>query len=318
MAIAKRYDFVLLFDVEYGNPNGDPDAGNLPRIDPETMHGLVTDVSLKRKIRDYVAARWGMDPEAGTDIYVKHRGILNAEHRKAYSKLGITPVDEAGDDENGDAGTAKGAKAARGKQSRSDVAKVRAEMCRRYFDVRTFGAVMTTGVNAGQVRGPVQITFGRSIDPIVPMEIALTRVAVTKEEEAVPEEAPGTSRQKETEMGRKSLVPYGLYRAHGFVSPFFAEDTGFNDSDLNRLWDALVGMFELERTATKGQMATRRLIIFEHPNQLGAFPAHSLFDRVVVTRSNGSSGPARSFSDYKVEVRADGLVDKGVTIHERP
>lgn len=313
MSIRNRYDFCLLFDVEYGNPNGDPDAGNLPRIDPETMHGLVSDVSLKRKIRDYVLRKWGDDEKGGLGIYVKHRGVLNAEHRKAYDELKIKPISEAAEDapENGKAQKGK-------KQSRKDVEAVRREMCRRYYDVRTFGGVMSTGINAGQVRGPVQITFARSIDPIVPMDITLTRVAVTNERDAVPYDKPGTASQKETEMGRKSIVPYGLYRAHGFVSPYFAADTGFNSDDLATLWEGLVQMFEGERTSTKGMMSTRRLIIFEHPSELGAAPAHELFDRISVKRANDTGSPPRSFSDYAVTVNDEGLCERGIRVRILP
>jgi len=308
MSIANRYDFCLLFDVEYGNPNGDPDAGNLPRIDPETMHGLVSDVSLKRKVRDYVLTRWDDDEEAGMGIYVKHHGILNAEHRKAYDKLGIKPIAEAVD-ENGDGSAAKGKK-----QPRNDVAAARTEMCRRYYDVRTFGGVMSTGINAGQVRGPVQITFGRSIEPIVPMDIALTRVAVTSEKDAVPDDKPGTADQKETEMGRKSLVPYGLYQAYGFISPHFAAGTGFSDDDLAKLWEALCRMFEGERTSTKGVMSMREVIVFKHPNALGVAPSHDLFARIQVKRTDGATKPARSFAHYEIKIDQSGLTDKGIEL----
>ena len=308
MSIANRYDFYLLFDVEYGNPNGDPDAGNLPRIDPESMHGLVSDVSLKRKVRDYVSMRWGGDEESGMGIYVKHHGVLNAEHRKAYEKLGITPITEAVD-ESGDGSGAKGKK-----QSRNDVAAARTEMCRRYYDVRTFGGVMSTGINAGQVRGPVQMTFGRSIEPIVPMDISLTRVAVTSERDAVPEDKPGTAGQKETEMGRRSLVPYGLYQAYGFVSPHFAVGTGFSDLDLAALWEALCRMFEGERTSTKGLMSTRDLIVFKHPNALGVAPSHDLFARIHVDRTDDATTPARAFTEYEVKVDESGLSERGIEV----
>jgi CRISPR-associated protein Csd2 len=274
-AIQKRYDFVVLFDVLDGNPNGDPDAGNAPRIDPETGDGLVTDVCLKRKIRNYVTLTKQSQPPY--EIYVKDRGVLNAEHRRAYEALGLKPNE--GDD--------KGKK-----QDRGEVDKARAWMCQNYFDVRTFGAVMGTGVNCGQVRGPVQLTFARSIDPIVMQEHSITRVAITREEDRD---------KKETEMGRKMTIPYALYRGHGFISPQLAAQTGFSDEDLRVLWDAVAKMFELDRSSSRGQMSLRRLIVFEHDNPLGSAPAHRLFDSVQVRRKDAAK-PARAFADYDVSI----------------
>ena len=290
-AIQKRYDFVLLFDVKDGNPNGDPDAGNLPRIDPETAHGLVTDVCLKRKVRNYVLLKAG-----GTspyDIFVKEKAVLNQAFDQAYKDIGID-LNEAPRNKS-DGKTRK----SKGDAQGTEVDQARLQMCQRYYDVRTFGAVMSTGANAGQVRGPVQLTFARSADPIVSLEHSITRVAVTTDEEA--EKQSGDNRT----MGRKATVPYGLYRAHGFVSAALAENvegrraqgTGFNDADLALLWEALECMFEHDRSAARGLMSTRAIVIFEHPNKLGEAPAHQLFDRVKVELK---SKPARSWEDYSV------------------
>ncbi|MFQ5569374.1 MAG: type I-C CRISPR-associated protein Cas7/Csd2 [Rhodothermales bacterium] len=290
---ARRHDFVYLFDVRDGNPNGDPDAGNLPRVDPETMQGLVTDVCIKRKIRNFVDAAQGATERY--KIYVENRGILNAQHERAYAAIGEEP---------------KGSK-----QDRATIDKARAWMCANFYDVRAFGAVMSTGVNCGQVRGPVQLTFARSIDPIVPSDVSITRVAVTKKEDAVKfvegedgEEARG----KETEMGRKALVPYGLYMGFGFVNPMLAEDTGFDGNDLALLWQALQMGFELDRSASRGMMALRGLYVFTHENRLGNAPAHTLFDRVRVRLGHNIRAP-RSFSDYAVEVNNDDL-PHGITL----
>jgi len=274
-----RYEFVLLYDVENGNPNGDPDAGNMPRIDPETGYGIVTDVCLKRKIRNYVDMV--KCDEAGYKIYVKENIPLNAQHKLAY--LGTnTPIPES-DAER---------KALR--RDTDTINKLSRWMCANFYDVRAFGAVMSTEINAGQVRGPVQINFSRSIDPIVQQEVTITRVTVTKEGE-----------DKTTEMGRKHIVPYGLYRAEGYVSAKLANDpvkgTGFSEEDLELLWDALAHMFDHDHSAMRGKMATRKLIVFKHDSDLGNAPAHKLFDLVTVERVNGNN-PPRSFSDYVVSV----------------
>lgn len=284
-AIQNRYEFVYLFDVANGNPNGDPDAGNLPRLDPETNRGLVTDVALKRKIRNYVALEKEKTP--GFAIYMQERSILNNQHKQAYAALGIEheakklPKDE---------GRAR---------------ELTAWMCANFFDVRTFGAVMSTEVNAGQVRGPVQLAFATSIEPVVPLEVSITRVAVTNEKDL----------EKERTMGRKHILPYGLYRAHGFVSAKLAERTGFSEDDLALLWRSLINLFEHDRSAARGEMAARRLIAFKHAHPMGNAPAHSLFDRVTVIRNGDGDGPARSFADYGVRIDRDGLPD-GVEIVE--
>ena len=292
---AKRHDFVFLFDVQDGNPNGDPDAGNLPRVDPETMQGLVTDVCVKRKVRNYVAA--AADGEARNKIYIEDRGILNNQHARAYEALDLT---------------SKGSK-----QDRETIDQARAWMCENFYDIRTFGAVMTTGVNCGQVRGPVQLTFSRSVDPIVPMDVSITRVAVTKPEDAVKfvqtDEGKEEGRGKETEMGRKALVPYGLYRGYGFVNPKLAEDTGFDAGDLDLFWRALMGGWDLDRSASRGMMALRGLYVFTHDHPLGNAPAHVLFERVRFESKNGEV--PRSFDHYRDRLRVDenGLPD-GVTL----
>jgi CRISPR-associated protein Csd2 len=300
MAIAHRYDFVLLFDVKDGNPNGDPDAGNLPRLDAETGHGLVTDVSLKRKVRNFVAMTKEQDqsdPVAGEkrfEIYVRERAILNLQHQRAYSALKLDPVEDS--PSASDAAEAPKKKSAKDKRKGSgeDVDKARAWMCQNFFDVRTFGAVMSTGTNAGQVRGPVQLTFARSIDPVVALEHSITRVAVATEAEA--EKQQGDNRT----MGRKHTVPYGLYRAHGFVSAFLAKQTRFDDADLKLLWQALEQMFEHDRSAARGEMATRGLYVFEHEHELGDAHAHALFDKLVVERNRDLGQPARDFGAYSV------------------
>jgi len=274
--ITKRYDFVLLFDVVDGNPNGDPDAGNLPRLDPETGEGIVTDVCLKRKIRNFVElSKNGRPPHA---IYVKEKAVLNREHMKGYEALKRDPK----------------------KPSADDVEAVRSYMCDNYYDVRTFGAVMSTDVNAGQVRGPVQLTFGRSVGPVVSMEHSITRMAVTNERDL----------EKGRTMGRKSTIPYGLYRTHGFVSAAQARDTGFSHEDLDLLWNALAEMFEHDRSAARGMMGTRGLYVFEHASELGSAPAHLLFERVTITQTGE---PARRFSDFEVDVNEGGL-PVGVTL----
>jgi CRISPR-associated protein Csd2 len=300
MAIAHRCDFVLLFDVKDGNPNGDPDAGNLPRLDAETGHGLVTDVSLKRKVRNFVAMTKEQDqrdPAAGErrfEIYVREKAILNLQHQRAYSALKLDPAAASPSDDNAtEAPKKKGAKEKR-KGSGDEADKARAWMCQNFFDVRAFGAVMSTGTNAGQVRGPVQLTFARSIEPVVALEHSITRVAVATEAEA--EKQQGDNRT----MGRKHTVPYGLYRAHGFVSAFLAKQTGFDETDLQLLWQALEQMFEHDRSAARGEMATRGLYVFEHESDLGNAHAHALFDKLVVERNGDPSLPARDFGAYSV------------------
>lgn len=289
-AIAHRYEFVYLFDVTNGNPNGDPDAGNLPRLDPETNCGLVTDVALKRKIRNFVTL--DKDGGPGFAIYMQEKAVLNNQHKRAYDALEIKPED---------------------KKLPKDEAKAReitAWMCANFFDVRTFGAVMTTGINAGQVRGPVQLAFATSVEPVLPLEISITRMAVTTEKEA--EAQSGDNRT----MGRKHILPYGLYRAHGFISAKLAERTGFSDDDLQLLWNALINMFEHDRSAARGEMAARKLIVFEHDNAMGNAPAHALFDAVKVQRAEGTEDrPARSFADYRVRVDAEAM-PKGVSVRE--
>jgi CRISPR-associated protein Csd2 len=315
MSLAQRYDFVLLFDVRDGNPNGDPDAGNLPRIDAETGHGLVTDVALKRKLRNFVALTHDqsqIEPQAGEkrfEIYVREKAILNLQHQRAYSalKLDAPPVDAATDapaqadllagaDDTAAAGKKKkGAKDAPAKRkgSADEVAKARAWMCQNFFDVRTFGAVMSTGTNAGQVRGPVQLTFARSVDPVVALEHSITRMAVSTEAEA--ENQQGDNRT----MGRKHTVPYGLYVAHGFVSAFLADQTGFGEDDLALLWQGLEHMFEHDRSASRGQMSTRGLYVFQHQDKLGNAHAHTLFERIRIQKK---VDVPRSFADYDVQV----------------
>lgn len=287
MSLNNRYDFVLLFDVKDGNPNGDPDAGNLPRLDAETGHGLVTDVSLKRKVRNFVALVKG--DSSPYEIYIKEKAILNQTHARAYEAIGKADLLK------GDSKKRKGGDA---------VNEARDWMCQNFFDVRTFGAVMSTGVNCGQVRGPVQLTFARSVDPIIAQEHSITRMAVATEAEA--EKQDGDNRT----MGRKHTVPYGLYVVHGFVSSFLAKQTGFSEDDLALLWQALGQMFEHDRSAARGQMATRGLYVFKHDSELGNAPAHALFERLEVQRS---AEVPRSFSDYSV--RMDGAdMPVGVTL----
>lgn len=280
-AIDRRYEFVLLFDVENGNPNGDPDAGNMPRIDPETSLGLVTDVCLKRKIRNYVELVKG--DATGHAIYVKEGAVLNVQHRKAYEALGI--------------------KAEPKKLTDKAVTKW---MCDHFYDIRTFGAVMTTEVNCGQVRGPVQLNFARSIDPIVQQEITITRVAVTNEKDA---------EKKDREMGRKHVVPYAAYRSEGYISAPLAEQTGFSVDDLELFWQALTNMWDHDHSAARGKMSARRLFVFEHESRLGNAPAHVLFDAVHIARRNAGA-PARAFADYEVSVDKAAL-PTGVKLIER-
>ena len=299
MTLSHRYDFVLLFDVKDGNPNGDPDAGNLPRVDAETGHGLVTDVALKRKVRNFVAltndqtASEPQDGEKRFEIYVREKAILNLQNQRAYSALKLdAPADEAAAPELPESAPAK-KKVVKRKGGGDEVDRARRWMCQNFFDVRTFGAVMSIGINCGQVRGPVQLTFARSIDPIVAAEHAITRIAVATEAEA--EKQQGDNRT----MGRKHTVPYGLYRAHGFVSAFLAKQTGFGTEDLDLLWQSLEQMFEHDRSAARGQMATRGLYVFEHESELGNAHAHELFKRVSVSKK---VEVPRDFIDYEVAV----------------
>ena len=305
MNLNNRYDFVLLFDVKDGNPNGDPDAGNLPRLDAESGHGLVTDVALKRKIRNFVSLVKEQDervPEAGEkrfEIYVREKAILNNQNERAYSALGLVATTEessAGIVDNADAESKK-KKLVKEKRkgSADEVAKARTWMCQNFFDVRTFGAVMSTGINCGQVRGPVQLTFARSVEPIVSLEHSITRMAVATEAEA--EKQQGDNRT----MGRKHTVPYGVYMAHGFVSSFLAKQTGFGEDDFELLLQSLEQMFEHDRSAARGEMSTRGLYIFKHDSELGNAHAHSLFDRILVKRKSSVDVP-RSFTDFDVLV----------------
>ncbi len=270
-----RYDFVYLFDVKDANPNGDPDAGNLPRVDPETGHGLVTDVCLKRKIRNFVGLTKGEQPPF--DIYVKEKAVLNRQHERAYKACNLTPEKN------------------KLPKKLEDAKRLTAWMCGNFYDVRAFGAVMTLEVNCGQVRGPVQIAFARSVDPIVSSEHSITRMAVATEREAA--EQQGDNRT----MGRKFTVPYGLYRTQGFVNPFLAEQTGFSEDDLKLLWEALINAFQFDQSAARpaGSMAARKLIVFKHEKPLGSAASHVLFDLVKVERKKN---PARDFSDYDVRV----------------
>lgn len=311
-SIENRYEFVYLFDVENGNPNGDPDAGNMPRVDPETNFGIVTDVCLKRKIRNYVTLKYSDETaKTGYNIYVKERGILANEQRKAFESLKI----KAGDQENDDA---------------------KSWMCRNHFDVRTFGAVMSTGKiepedknkykdiinpkakkpkwNCGQVRGPVQLTFAKSIEPIIPLEYTITRVALTNASDTRKDSI--ISDDVETavsgQMGKKNIVPYGLYRAEGYISAHLAQKTGFNEDDLELLWEALKNMFDHDHSAARGKMAARRLIAFKHSGKLGNAPAHELLKRVKVSPVSDEK-PARSFEDYDSDLDESNLPE-GVTV----
>ncbi len=276
----KRHDFVLIFDVIDGNPNGDPDAGNLPRTDPENLQGIVTDVCLKRKVRDYVTLA------SDNDIYVENKGVaLHAQHRRAFEGIGVEPK----------------------KASSQERDNARDWMCENFYDVRMFGAVLAVGqregLNAGQVRGPLQITFARSVDPVLPQDISITRVAITTEADR---------ENKETEMGRKTLIPYGLYVAHGFFSPHLAKQTGVTEEDLALFWNALASMWEYDRSAARGLAATRGLYVFTHESPLGNAPAHRLFDLVGIARNEGVEA-ARAFTDYTLTVSA-GDIPAGVAL----
>ena len=294
--IKNRYDFLLVFDVQDGNPNGDPDAGNMPRIDAETGRGLVTDVCLKRKVRNFVQIIKSDKP--GFDVFVKEKAVLNRAIEGAYTELGVDLTKAPADAKDGK----KRNKDGQGQGSEID--KARIQMCSKYFDIRTFGAVLSVGANAGQVRGPVQMTFARSVDPVVTLEQSITRMAVTTEAEA--EKQGGDNRT----MGRKNTIPYGLYVAHGFVSAHLAAQTGFSQEDLDLLWAALNNMFEHDRSAARGLMTTRKLVIFEHDNALGQASAQSLFDLVAIKRKDETK-PPRTFSDYEIAI---GTPPKGVKI----
>ncbi len=283
MTINNRYDFVLLFDVKDGNPNGDPDAGNLPRVDPETGHGLVTDVCLKRKVRNFVQLAKGTSE--GYDIFVKEKAILNNLIDAAHEQPSV-----------------------KSKEKGDKTEAARKYMCSKYFDVRTFGAVMSTGKNAGQVRGPVQLTFARSVNQVMPLEYSITRMAVTTEAEA--EKQQGDNRT----MGRKFTIPYGLYCCHGFISAPLAAQTGFNEDDLKLFWQALINMFEHDRSAARGQMASRKLIIFKHDSTMGNAPAHKLFDMVKAEATTTS--PVRDYGQYKITVPSPKDMPQGVTVIE--
>lgn len=280
--IKNRYEFVLLFDVENGNPNGDPDMGNMPRIDPQTGYGIVTDVCLKRKIRDYIEL---VNPEKpGYDIYVKSGVVLNDQHKKAYNFI-QKPASKKPNDE--------------------DESKLIEFMCQNFFDIRAFGAVMTTEVNCGQVRGPVQLNFARSQDPIFQQEVTITRQAVANAKDA----------DKGQTMGKKQIVPYGLYRAEGYVSANLAKKTtGFSEEDLALLWDSLVNMFEHDHSASRGKLSAKKLIVFKHDSELGCCQSHILFDKIKIERLSKDL-PPRSFKDYKVTVAKD--VPKGVEVIEK-
>ena len=288
-AIKNRYEFIMLFDVKDGNPNGDPDAGNLPRVDPETGNGLVTDVCLKRKVRNYVGIAKGEQPPF--EIYIKEKAILNNQNERAYQAIGES-IDKNDSKRKG-----------------NNVDDARAWMCKNFYDVRTFGAVMSTGVNCGQVRGPVQFGFGRSVERVFTAEHTITRMAVATEQEA--KKQKGDNRT----MGRKFTVPYGLYRVHGFISSPLAQQTVFTEEDLELFWNALLNMFDHDRSAARGEMATRKLIVFRHSSELGNAPAHKLFDLVNVSRSGDGNLPARSFSDYQISVDKNN-VPTGVEISE--
>jgi len=281
--IKNRYEFVYLFDVENGNPNGDPDSGNMPRIDPETSYGIITDVCLKRKIRNYVDIV--KKNESPYKIYVREKAVLTTERKSAYQPLSEKEKND--------------------KLKAADLGRM--FMCKNYFDVRAFGAVMAMKENnCGQVRGPVQLNFARSLETIVPLEVTITRIAVETEAE----------REKERMMGRKHVVPYGLYRNEGYVSAFLAEQTGFNENDLDLLWESLINMFDHDHSAARGKMNARKLFVFKHESNLGNAPAHILFELITVKRSNDVSKPARAFSDYLIAVNKS-EIPKGVTLEEK-
>jgi CRISPR-associated protein Csd2 len=302
-AIQNRYEFVYLFDVENGNPNGDPDAGNLPRLDPETSNGLVTDVCLKRKVRNYIEIVKG--DNAGYRIYIQEGAVLDDRHLEGYlavgkdikkTKVKTIKNKDNGKEEEDEIGTEKMA---------------REWLCLNFFDIRTFGAVMVGKYNCGQVRGPVQINFARSIDPITPLEVSITRMAITKDKDTEDNNDKGAENNRT--MGRKHIVPYALYRAEGYVSAPLAEKTGFSDDDLNLLWEALLNMFDHDHSAARGKMTARKLIVFKHATNLGSAPAHKLFELVTVERIAPDGQPIRQFTDYAVNV---GNAPEGVEIQE--
>jgi CRISPR-associated protein Csd2 len=312
--LENRYDIVFLFDVINGNPNGDPDAGNMPRLDPETNVGLVSDVSLKRKIRNY--AELARSGQSRYGIYVQEGSILNDQHRKAY--IAKRPGDE------------KVATASKlNPQNDAEAKALTGFMCDNFFDVRSFGAVMSTGINCGQVRGPVQVAFARSVEPIMPLEISITRMAATSEKDKADRNKPteGDERTENRTMGRKHIVPYGLYRAHIFVNAKLAERTGFTQTDLDLLFESLTSMFEHDRSAARGEMASRKIIAFKHACALGKAAAHQLFDRVTVQRKFGDDlydlgstrldnlPPARRFADYSVNIDRTNLPE-GIEVLE--
>lgn len=291
-SIQHRYDFSLFFDVENGNPNGDPDAGNMPRIDPETSLGIVSDVCLKRKVRNYVdlvKSESVEDVDASGDlgykIYVQEKAVLNERNKLAYDRNNLKPESK------------------KLPKKLEDQRTVTAFMCNNFYDIRAFGAVMATEVNCGQVRGPIQMCFGQSIDPVVPQEMSITRMAVTNQKDV----------DKERTMGRKQYVPYGLYRVNGFISASLAEKTGFSQADLDLFFEALMNMFENDRSAARGLMTSRKLYVFEHESKLGNAPAHTLFD--TVTARKDSDGPARAYGDYEI-IADKSAVPEGVTLHE--
>lgn len=283
-AIKNRYEFVMLFDCENGNPNGDPDAGNMPRVDAETSTGIVTDVCLKRKIRNYIEL--AHEGEEGCNILIKNDKALNTKFTEAYEACGLKTKEK-------------------GKNS-SSVEAARNYICANYYDVRTFGAVMSTGDDpCGIVRGPVQINFAKSIDPVLPQEITITRQAITSATD---------KENKETEMGKKNYIPYGLYRAEGYISAKLAAKTGFSEADLGKLWEAIINMFEHDHSAARGKMCMRKLIIFRHDSELGNAPSSVLFEKVKVCRRDGVSVP-RSYGDYEVTI--DRAMPEGVQLDEK-
>ncbi len=305
----RRHDFVLLFEVTDGNPNGDPDAGNMPRVDPETMHGLVTDVCLKRKVRNYVAlTREGADGQAadGYDIYVKEKAVLSQQQGRAYQALRLEAPAAAEGEGESPAKPAKDKKPSRKADEAQTVNKARDWMCQHFYDIRMFGAVMSLKENnAGQVRGPMQMTFARSESPIVPLDVSITRMAVATQKEA--EDQGGDNRT----MGRKALIPYGLYRGHGFFSAPFAQQTGVSSADLQVFWEALMGMWDHDHSAARGLMSCRGLYVFSHENKLGSAPAHQLFDRLELRLRDGVPTPRR-YADYVVTLNRD--MPQGVTL----
>ncbi len=295
--LKSRYDVVYLFDCKDGNPNGDPDAANAPRLDPQTMQGLVSDVCLKRKIRNYIYlanAKSGEDGKLaagnGFDLHVQHGTVLNNNIRIACKETKLSTRE----DEKQEKEKAKN-------RPREEIGKLQERLCRRFYDIRAFGAVLSTGPNAGQLRGPVQISFARSIDPVLALDFSITRVC-------------GTDEEKATEMGRKAMIPYGLYRCHGFISAHLARETGFNEDDLQLFWQALQQMFDHDRSASHGTMAAQKLVVFKHATALGNAPAHTLFERVTVTRKPAVE-VARSFADYDVKLNRDNL-PPGIELQE--